>query len=159
MRKWAFFALVAGLAALAVAGCQQFNTLTKKDAGTPTAAPPSPSTAATKAPVPSTAAKKPGHVPSKMEYYQMLRSGYKPPAHTVSGEGPGGAVASGASGRTWNITEEEGYLLKYKYGEGRKYYASGHGKKPQAPDYIHHEEGEGGTYPPREWKDGKPPTK
>jgi hypothetical protein len=93
---------------------------------------------------------KPFYPPTKEEYYRMLRAGYQPPRHAVSGEGyaPTGTSPSKRS----PVSEAEGNALKEKFGEGRKYAASGRGEEPKAPSYVEHDED--GTYPPKEFKGG-----
>ncbi len=90
----------------------------------------------------------PFHPPTKEEYYRMLRAGYKPPRHAVSGESYA-PTGTGPSKRS-PISEAEGNALKEKFGEGRKYAASGRGEEPKAPSYVEHDED--GTYPPKEFK-------
>jgi len=91
----------------------------------------------------------PFHVPTKEEYYQMLRAGYEPPRHTVSGNG----YSSGSAGTTRpRLSEKEGEGLKWKFGEGRKAAAGGRGEAPKAPSWVQHDDE--GTYPPRDFKGG-----
>jgi len=85
--------------------------------------------------------------PTKEEYYRMLRSGYEPPRRAVSGEGYLGSGTPPRERRT--LSEKEGEGLKWKYGEGRKFAASGRGEEPKIPEYIDHDDG---TNPPRGYR-------
>jgi hypothetical protein len=139
MRNFLVIAVAAGLI-VAAGGCEKIKTLSGKDAG------PAPGSVA--APAPAEPAKKAYRAPTKEEYYRMLREGYEPPRRTVRA---GGYDYSGTTptGRR-EISEKEGEGMKVKFGEGRKYAASGRGEEPKVPSYI--DEDEGGTYPPREFK-------
>ena len=136
-----YFVFAAALAAVAaLSGCEKFKGRTENGPRAP---------AETVAAAPTT--EKPElesfHVPTKDEYYRMLRAGYKRPRRTVTG---GGYASSRKTPRErYPISEAEGDALKVKFGEGRKYAASGRGDEPKVPSYVEHDDG---TYPPREFK-------
>jgi len=136
-----YVAVAAALAIIAIlGGCEKLKGLSKNE-------PSEPAGPAVAAPAAETAAKKPFRAPTKEEYYRMLRAGYKPPRGIVTGEG---YTSSGATpAKRPPLSEAEGDALKAKFGEGRKYAASGRGEEPKAPSYIEHDDG---TYPPREFK-------
>ncbi|UCH79184.1 MAG: hypothetical protein JSU81_04350 [Candidatus Coatesbacteria bacterium] len=92
-------------------------------------------------------AEKPVGAPNKEEYYRMLRAGYEPPRRTVRSGGYLGSGTPRPERRT--LSEKEGEGLKWKYGEGRKFAASGRGEEPKIPEYIDHDDG---TNPPREYR-------
>ncbi len=142
MLKYLIFVLALAVA-VATFGCEKLKNLRERQ-------PREPAETVAAAPSAETAAKKPFRPPTKEEYYRMLRAGYKPPRHVVSGEGyaPAGTTPSKRS----PISEAEGNALKEKFGEGRKYAASGRGEEPKAPSYVEH--GGDGTYPPKEFKGG-----
>jgi hypothetical protein len=140
MLKPLCFALALAVA-VGICGCEKLKSLREGQTRGPAetvAAPPSA----------ETAAKGPFHPPTKEEYYRMLRAGYKPPRHAVSGEG---YASAGTTPSTRSpISEAEGNALKEKFGEGRKFAASGRGEEPKAPSYVEHDDE--GTYPPKEFK-------
>jgi hypothetical protein len=139
MRNLLALAVAAGLI-VAVGGCEKIKTLT----GNRTK--PAPDSVA--APAPAEPAKKAERAPTKEEYYRMLREGYEPPRRNVR---TGGYSYSGTTpAKRRKISEKEGEGLKVKFGEGRKYAASGRGEEPEVPSYI--DEDDDGTYPPREFK-------
>jgi len=112
-------------------GCEGFKKAFGQSDAAPTAAPPS---TAVSAPAPAPAPKGPFQPWDKSKYFDMLHKGYKPPARTVTS---GGYTSSGTgTGKTRVISEKEGEGLKYKYGEGKKYAASGRGDDPELPDFI-----------------------
>jgi hypothetical protein len=140
MRIYVTFALILSITLL-LSACEKLKGLRETQ-------PPAPAETVAAAPTAESAEKEPFHPPTKEEYYRMLRAGYKPPLRTVSGEG---YTTTGTAPRERRpISEAEGYELKYKFGEGRKYAASGRGDEPEAPSYIEHDND--GTYPPREFK-------
>jgi hypothetical protein len=139
-----YFSFVLALAvAVAICGCEKLKNLREGQTR-------GPAETVAAAPSAETAAKKPFHPPTKEEYYRMLRAGYKSPRRVVSGEGyaPAGTTPPKRS----PISEAEGNALKEKFGEGRKYAASGRGEEPKAPSYVEHDDD--GTYPPREFNGG-----
>lgn len=140
MRNFLAVAVAVGLVVM-VGGCEKIKTLSGK--GTETA--PDSVTAPAAEP-----AKKAFRAPTKEEYYRMLREGYKRPRRSVRAGGPGYSGAGTAPVERREISEKEGEALKVKFGEGRKYAASGRGEDPEVPSYI--DEDEDGTYPPREFK-------
>jgi hypothetical protein len=137
MRKFLAVAVAAGLI-VAVGGCEQIKTLSGKDA----------EPAPVAAPAPKEPAKKVYRAPTKEEYYRLLREGYEPPRRTVRAGGYDYYGTTPTERR--KISEKEGAGMKVKFGEGRKFAASGRGEEPKVPSYI--DEDEGGTYPPRELK-------
>jgi hypothetical protein len=139
MRTFSALAAAAVLA-LAANGCEQLKTLAGREAE------PAPDSVA--APAPNEPVAKTFRAPTKGEYYRLLREGYKPPRRAVRTGGP--SYAGTASGERREISEKEGEGLKAKFGEGRKYAASGRGEEPKVPSYI--DEEEDGTYPPREFQ-------
>jgi hypothetical protein len=140
MRKYAIIALAVGIT-FSFCGCEKLKGIRETQ-------PSAPAETVAAAPTAESSAKEPFRPPTKEEYYRMLRSGYRPPRHAVSGEGytPTGTTP----GERRAISEAEGYELKVKFGEGRKYAASGRGDEPEAPSYVEHDDE--GTYPPREFK-------
>lgn len=140
MRIYATFAVVLS-STLLLSSCEKLKGLRETR-------PPAPPETVAAAPTAESPEKEPFHPPTKEEYYRMLRAGYKPPLRTVSGEG---YTTTGTAPRERRpISEAEGNALKEKFGEGRKYAASGRGDEPKAPSYI--ERDKDGTYPPREFK-------
>lgn len=140
MHKYLIIALALGIT-FSFCGCEKLKGLRGNE-------PPAPAETVAAAPTAESSAKEPFHPPTKEEYYRMLRAGYRPPRHTVSSEGY--APAATTPGEHRPISEAEGYDLKVKFGEGRKYAASGRGDEPEAPSYVEHDDE--GTYPPREFK-------
>lgn len=139
MRKYVPIALALGIA-FSFFGCEKLWGRAESEPS-----PPADTVAA--APTAETPEKEPFHPPTKEEYYRMLRAGYRPPRLAVSGEG---YTPTGTPRRERRaISEAEGYELKVKFGEGRKYAASGRGEEPKAPSYVEHDDE--GTYPPREF--------
>lgn len=136
MRNFLAVAVAAGLI-VATGGCEQIKTLSGKEPE------PAPDSVA----APAEPAKKASRAPTKEEYYRLLREGYEPPRRTVR---TGGYGYSGTPAKRREISEKEGEGMKVKFGEGRKYAASGRGEEPEVPSYI--DEDEGGTNPPREFK-------
>lgn len=137
-----YLILSAALAAVTVpSGCEKFKGRTENG---PRAS------AETVAAAPATEKPEfePFHVPTKEEYYRMLRAGYKSPRRTVTDEGH--ARNRNTPRERYPIAEAEGDALKVKFGEGRKYAASGRGDEPKVPSYV--ERDDDGTYPPREFK-------
>ncbi|HUU57410.1 MAG TPA: hypothetical protein VMW93_08720 [bacterium] len=141
MRNFLAVAVAVGLVVM-VGGCEKIKTLSGKDTES---APDS-----VTAPASAEPAKKAFRAPTKEEYYRMLREGYKPPRRSVRAGGPGYSGAGAAPGERREISEKEGEALKIKFGEGRKYAASGRGEEPEVPSYI--DEDEDGTNPPREFE-------
>jgi hypothetical protein len=139
MRNFLLIALAAGLV-LAAAGCEKIKTLAGKDAE------PAPDSVA--APASAEPVKKVERAPTKEEYYRMLREGYQPSRRTVRAGGYDYSGTTPSERRV--ISEKEGEGMKVKFGEGRKFAASGRGEEPKVPSYI--DEDDDGTYPPREFK-------
>ena len=141
MRNFLAVAVTAGLI-VAAGGCEKIKTLSGKYTE------PAPDSVAP--PASAEPAKKAFRAPTKEEYYRMLREGYKQPRRSVRAGDPGYSGAGTAPVERREISEKEGEGLKVKFGEGRKYAASGRGEDPKVPSYI--DEDEDGTYPPREFK-------
>ncbi len=139
MHKYLIIALAVGVT-FSFYGCDKLKGLKETQ-------PPAPAETVAAAPTAETPEKESFRPPTKEEYYRMLRAGYKPPRHVVTGEGYAPTTTSG--GRR-PISEAEGHDLKVKFGEGRKYAASGRGDEPEAPSYVEHDDE--GTYPPREFE-------
>lgn len=139
MRNFLLIAVAAGLI-VAAGGCEKIKTLSTKESE------PAPDSVA--APAPAEPAKKVERAPTKEEYYRLLREGYEPPRRTVRAGGYDDSGTTPTKRRV--ISEKEGEGMKVKFGEGRKYAASGRGDEPKVPSYI--DEDDDGTYPPREFK-------
>jgi hypothetical protein len=139
MRNFFAVAVAVGLI-LAVGGCEKIKTITGK--GTE----PAPDSVA--APAPKEPVKKVSRAPTKEEYYRLLREGYEPPRRTVRTGDYDYTGTTPTKRRV--ISEKEGEGMKVKFGEGRKFAASGRGEEPKVPSYI--DEDDDGTYPPREFK-------
>lgn len=140
MRKYVPIAFALGIA-FSFCGCEKLRGRAESE-------PSAPGDTVAAAPTAETPEKEPFHVPTKEEYYRMLRAGYEPPRHAVTGEG---YTPTGTPRRERRaVSEAEGYELKVKFGEGRKYAASGRGEQPKTPSYVEHDDE--GTYPPREFK-------
>ncbi len=139
MHKYVIVAAALGTA-FSFCGCEKLRGLRENQ-------PPAPAETVAAAPTADPPEKEPFRPPNKEEYYRMLRAGYEPPRHTVTGEGY--SPTAGTPGESRPISEAEGYDLKVKFGEGRKYAASGRGDEPKTPSYVEHDDE--GTYPPREF--------
>jgi len=126
---------------IAVCGCEKVKEFSAEETD------PAPDSVA---PAPETATNEVCRAPTKEEYYKLLREGYEPPRRTVRGGGYGYSGTGTTPTPRRKISEAEGEAMKRKFGEGRKYAASGRGDKPEVPSYI--DEDEDGTYPPRDFK-------
>jgi hypothetical protein len=141
MRNFLAIAAAAGLILL-FGGCEKLKIFSDKDAA------PAPDSVA--APAPAEPVAKAPRVPTKEEYYRLLRRGYKPPRRSVRTGGYDYSGSGAAPAQRREISEAEGEALKRKFGEGRKYAASGRGEEPKVPSYI--DQDKDGTNPPRDFK-------